>query len=191
MLDQSTESDAVATLRSIYNDNGVTLLCMDLISFGIDKIIYIEAIDLLNILLLSSRGSSTLIQQKIYSYLIEVDSILFFELIHDLINYLKSWSAKDAYFKRIREKEDNLKSILPPELNIFDLIQSMCDDGFIPNKNQFREQLGNRRSIDIFQSIVSYMSLITKSENNHINIYILTSLFKTVLRLVQVSIIII
>lgn len=177
----------ITALRSVYNEYGITHLCMDLISFGIEKSIYLEAFYLLNTMLLSSRGNSSVIQQKIYSYLVDIDSILFFELINDIINYLKGWSAKDANVINAREKEDNIMNLLPPEIVVFDLIQSMCNDSFMPNKNQFREQTGNRRRIDIFQSIVSYISVITKGPTSLINICILTNLLNTVLRLVQVS----
>jgi hypothetical protein len=73
--------------RETLNDNGVTMLCLELIAVGINKQIVIQAITLINSLLCKAGGSA-IIQHSINSYLRDSDSVLFFELLKDMIEYL-------------------------------------------------------------------------------------------------------
>jgi hypothetical protein len=82
------ENAAVEQLRHAFNENGVTVLCLDLLAIGIEKQVCFQAITLLNALL-SKPGGSPLIQQTVNEYLRSADSVLFFELLKDMIEYLK------------------------------------------------------------------------------------------------------
>eukprot|EP01038_Epipyxis_sp_PR26KG_P012176 gene12176-16306_t len=93
--DSLKETPQLAKLRSVYSENGVINLCLDLIAIGIPSDVYIEAMKLLVILLLKKGGSKD-IQARICDYLLEHDSVLFFELLKDIIESLKARSSKET-----------------------------------------------------------------------------------------------
>ena len=62
------ETSEAAKLRGIYNEHGITYLCLELLANGIDHHLMLEAIKML-LVLLFKVGGSTGIQQNIYTYL--------------------------------------------------------------------------------------------------------------------------
>jgi hypothetical protein len=90
------DAEQAASLREIFNENGVTYLCIDLLSVGIDINVSVEAMQLLVMMLLVKGGNNRPIQKTIYSYLKETDSVLFFEAIKDIIDNLMVWCQKET-----------------------------------------------------------------------------------------------
>lgn len=88
------ENPKVSYYRTIFNDNGVVFLCMDLICIGVDQSLCIEAIKLLVVLLLKSGGCPQ-IQQSIYDYLKENDTSQFFEYLKDTIDNIYLWTMNE------------------------------------------------------------------------------------------------
>ena len=60
-----SEKDLAATLHALLNNNGVTALCLDLISMGIQDDVKIEAIKLLIAMLFKEGGNEAV--QVIYT----------------------------------------------------------------------------------------------------------------------------
>lgn len=175
------DSKKLKRLRSAFNENGVTFLCLDLIAVGIEHELYIEAIKLLVAMLLRKGGSSE-IQRKVYYYLIETDSLLFFELLKDLIENMKTWSIRENEVVANQSKAPQLNA--PEEIMALYLIQYLCLGNALPNREQFREQMGSPRSVNILESLASYVGTLSRSENLP-NLYIAIVLLRTILRLVQ------
>jgi hypothetical protein len=91
----ASDGQDATDLIEMFNENGVTFLCIDLLSVGIDIHLSVEAIQLLVMMLLSSGGHRP-VQKTIYSYLKDTDSVLFFEAIKDLIDNLMVWCQKET-----------------------------------------------------------------------------------------------
>lgn len=179
-VEQVEESKKLNRLRSAFNDNGVTYLCLDLIAVGIEHELYIEAMKLLVAMLLRKGGAQE-IQRKVYFYLLETDSLLFFELLKDLIENMKSWSIRENEVAAGHAKQ---KMDTPEDIMVLYLIQYLCLGHALPNREQFRDQIGNPRSVNLLESLASYVGILSRSENLP-NTYIAIVLLRTILRLVQ------
>lgn len=179
-------SPRLMKLRQVYNDNGVTYLCLDLIAVGMDHGIYIEAMRMLIALMLKSGGCLD-IQKSINLYLFETDSILFFELIKDMVESLKSWSGKENEINSQQVVGNNMQgaaSSIPEDIIVLNLLQVFCDGAYMNNRDQIRDQVGNSKIVNILESLASYVGILSRSENLS-NTYIAIILLKTILRLVQ------
>eukprot|EP01033_Poteriospumella_lacustris_P003231 gene3231-2378_t len=179
-VEQVEESKKLNRLRAAFNDNGVTYLCLDLIAVGIEHELYIEAMKLLVAMLLRKGGAQE-IQRKVYFYLLETDSLLFFELLKDLIENMKSWSVRENEVAAGHAKQ---KMDTPEDIMVLYLIQYLCLGHALPNREQFRDQIGNPRSVNLLESLASYVGILSRSENLP-NTYIAIVLLRTILRLVQ------
>jgi hypothetical protein len=181
----TSESAELNSLRKIFNENGVINLCMDLIAVGIDHTIYIEAIKLL-IALLYNGGGNIQLQQTIYRYLVATDSYQFFDLVKEMLENLKAWSAKENehinYGHYPIEKSAIYK--IPDDFIVLYLLQSFCEGSFIPIRDQIREQRGNSKLVNILDLLASYVGVLSRTENI-CNAYLATTVLTTILRLVQ------
>ncbi len=180
----TTDTEELNKLRNIFNENGVVSLCMDLIAVGIDHAIYIEAIKLL-IALLYQGGGVLPLQQTIYRYLIGTDSFLFFELLKELMENLKSWTAKENEAMKDRPPvERSAIQRVPEDILVFYLLQGFCEGSFVPIRDQIREQRGNTKLVNILELLASYVGMLSRTESIS-NAYLATVCLKTILRLVQ------
>mmetsp|Transcript_31677 Transcript_31677/g.43452 ORF Transcript_31677/g.43452 Transcript_31677/m.43452 type:complete len:3399 (+) Transcript_31677:56-10252(+) len=175
--------------RETLNDNGVTTLCLELIAVGISKQISIQAITLLNALLCKAGGSA-IIQHSINLYLRDNDSVLFFELIKDMIEHLMEWSAREAtYTFKNWDGVKNITSLLPSEMIVLDFIQLMCEGGCLPsaqaNKVTISEQEGNEKIIPLVSSLAAFVATLSKLEDCTASAYMATCVLRTVVRLTQ------
>ena len=187
------ESSEVERLRVVFNEQGVTYLCLDLIAVGVEHSIYIESIKLLIMMLLKSGGSPQ-IQKSIYLYLYETDSILFFEHIKDMIESIKTWCNKESESNSITTtsttnlqlltSSNNYISPIPEDIIVLHLLQGICEGSYKDNRNQLREQTGNSKLVNLLEALASLVGILSRVDSfiyGHITIKVL----KTVLRLVQ------
>lgn len=78
------EDLAAADLQHMFNKCGVTALCLDLASVGIDNELQLEAVKLM-VALLFKEGGATEVQTTIYKHLNSNDSELFFEAMAEIL----------------------------------------------------------------------------------------------------------
>ncbi|RYH20795.1 hypothetical protein EON65_22460 [archaeon] len=180
----------LAELRMAYNVNGITFLCLDLISNGIETGLKTEAIKLLIVMLLRNPDYAD-IQQTIYSYLLETDSLLFFETMRDMIENLKSWSAKESESEAMlmnqmmaQSQSQHTGNQIPDDMIVLYLLQSICEGEDCRVRDQIREQKGNSKVVNILESVASYVGVLSRGESM-ITTYLASITLRTVLRLVQ------
>lgn len=153
--------------QSIMNANGVTVLCIDLISVGVDHTLVLAALKLLTVLLVKCGGHHE-VQNTIHAYLSQIDSTLFFELLKDLLEQQMTWCQREADIRRDMVAFDEVPDdvTLPDEAIVLKLIHSMCDGGHVDNKNIIREQSGNTRWVNLLDYVGSYADLISRLESH-------------------------
>lgn len=155
------ETEEAAKLREIYNDHGITYLCLELLANGIDHQLMLEAIKML-LIMLFKVGGSAVIQQNIYTYLVETDSSHFFECVKEIIGTLFTWSNKYVTEKDIvdlktfgsindsdaDQTDTETNDEMPPhDILIFYLLQLLCEGLYMPFKHLAREQESNTRQV--------------------------------------------
>ncbi len=182
-----TESEDVAQLRVVFNDQGITYLCLDLIAVGVEHSLYIEAIKLLVVMLLKSGGCPE-IQKSIYLYLFETDSILFFELIKDMIESVKAWCNKEtennASSNANAANTNAANATIPEDVFVLNLLQGICEGSYMGNRDQIREQTGNSKIVNILESLATLVGVLSRVDS-FVYSKITIKILKTVLRLVQ------
>ena len=151
----------ITYFHSVMDDYGVTYLCLDLISVGIDTKLCVEAVKLLAALL-TRHGGNPSMQRTIHHYLSSTDSTLFFEEIKDLIEQLQVWCQRET--ELLHDAEVTQSAYLPPEVYVLQLIYAMCDGNFLPNKHIMRNQEGNSRFVNILDSLTGFIDLLSKLE---------------------------
>jgi len=188
------ETSEAVKLRGIYNEHGITYLCLELLANGIDHQLMLEAIKML-LVLLFKVGGSTVIQQNIYTYLVETDSSYFFECIKEIIGTLFSWSNKfltekeSADIKTFTALSDNDSSETndeqpPKDILIFYLLQLFCEGLYMPFKHLAREQENNTRQVNVLDSLAEYATLLSRVDN-HASHIVSVAVLKTISKLLQ------
>jgi hypothetical protein len=81
--------------QDIYNDAGVTFMCLDLICSGTPKPLLVESLKLLS-MILWRHGNNLSAAKSIFKYLKDSDSIFFFEQVDTIISELNHWVARDG-----------------------------------------------------------------------------------------------
>jgi hypothetical protein len=166
--------------QRIMNENGVTLLCLELIAVGIEQSLKVSALKLL-IALLVKNGGNREVQETIYQYLSKTDSMLFFEAIRDMIEQMMVWcqrvtekslvNKKDKFLRESRDENPDLGTRsrtldpLPEEVIVLKALHSMCDGGFLKIKNLIREQIGNTRLVNLLDYFGYFLDLISRQES--------------------------
>jgi hypothetical protein len=157
--------------RSIFNETGLTELCMDFVAQGIDSQLCLEAINML-VVLLAEPGGSKEVHQSIFRYLKDQDSSLFFQQVKDIIMNIFSWYQKEAENVDVIEEAalssgEVVNSVLhlPDESIIFTLIQLMCEGDNLLLKNYFREQDGNSESVSITAVLATILDFLSRRES--------------------------
>lgn len=150
------QDDAVVELMKVYNDNGITNMCLDLISKGIDISLQSEAIKLL-VAMLFKEGGALDIQKTIYKHLSEPGSELFFKNVRSILHNLISWHKWNGVVL-LESEEDEPK--LPEEIIVVRCLQLMCEGHYQPNQDIFREQPNNLVSINLLDDFVLYLQAL-------------------------------
>ena len=163
--------------QDIMNQNGVALMCLDLISLGMDHEVIMEAIRLLIMLLVREFGNEHL-QATIHRYLTSHDSSLYFETIRDLLETLTQTAKRE-----VEGDEDNYEQ-LNSEVIVLQLIALMCEGNFEANKNLCRQQESNARPVNLLDCLVNYIEPLSRLEGSHITRCILR-VNRTILSLIH------
>jgi hypothetical protein len=142
--------------QSIFNDRGVTDLCLDIIAIGMETSFCVQVIRLL-IAIMAISGGNVEVQTRIHKFLWEKNSTYFFEQIKDLIDSQITWCQRDA---------SNESNVIPDTVIVLKLIHSMCEGSFAGNKELFREQNKNTRFVNILDSLTAYVSTFARNENH-------------------------
>ena len=165
--------------QEILNSCGATVLCLDLIAVNVDHALVNGALKLL-VVLLSGSGGNVTVQQTIYEFLFETDSVTFFEEIKDLLEQQMMWCQRKSEMKSSSENADEM----PESILCLKVLSAMCDNCCMNNKNVVREQSGNSRVVNLLDSLASYVDLLSRLED-HSCIKICARVLHTILCVVQ------
>ena len=180
----------VSRLCSIFNECGLTFLCIDLLANGITQSLRLEACKLL-ISLLEIGVSSNQTKQTIYDYLYQSETChLFYEYLEDSIEQLINWTEKENEIRvQSGQRFGNdaklgIEEGLPEDVIIFDFIQLLCGNNFMAMKDFMREQPSKIKQVNIVKSISKYFSCLSRLEDIS-SLKMTSHVMKTLIRLVQ------
>jgi RyR and IP3R Homology associated len=171
-------SSRAEVYRQIYNDNGVTFLCLDLISVGIHQELAIEAMKMLVALLLKSGGAEA-VQQNIYMYLKETDSVLFIEYIKETTEALQLWLQREIDSWDVSEEQ-----VVHPHMILFKMLQLICEGESVALKDLLRLQTDNSRTVKLSDCFVNFLDLTSRNESA-LSTYVAVRILKAIQKLLQ------
>ncbi len=149
------QDEAVIDLMKVYNESGVTEMCLDLIAKGIDISLQAEALKLL-VGMLFKEGGALDIQKSIHSHLSQPGSDMFFRTVRHILHNLISWHKWNG----VIVLEDEAEPELPDEIIIVRCLQLMCEGHYGPNQDIMREQPNNNVSINLLDDFVLYLQCL-------------------------------
>lgn len=149
------QDDAVVDLMDVYNESGVTEMCLDLIAKGIDIALQAEALKLL-VGMLFKEGGALDIQKSIHAHLAQPGSDMFFRTVRHILHNLMSWHKWNG----IIVLEGDAEPELPDEIIIVRCLQLMCEGHYGPNQDIMREQPNNNVSINLLDDFVLYLQCL-------------------------------
>jgi uncharacterized membrane protein YgcG len=136
--------------QDIYNNAGVTFMCLDLITAGTPKVLMVEAFRLLSIQLWRHGGNATT-TGSLFKYLKESDSVLFFEEMDSVIVELMHWIVRDVDIQRGGGKETNagLNSLLHNSMGVSEKdSSSLVASQAMMNNSAASDSLGESGNFD-------------------------------------------
>ena len=154
------QDEAAAPVVNALNKCGVTTLCIDLISVGIDEVLQVECFKL-SVALLFKEGGALEVQSIMNNYLISNNSELFFKQIKLSIQKLISWHKWHDVI--IMEDGKEPGDVLPEGIIIIRYLQLMCEGHYLPNQDIMRDQPTNNSSYNVLDELVLYMNLLTRT----------------------------
>jgi len=195
-----SHSSKLNHLTSVFDENGITYLCLDLISIGIPLNLCVEAMRLLVALMLRDGGNAG-VQHNIHTYLFEMESTFFFEQLKEMIESISIWATKECEVDTIQqanaskivkkmsqgEADDEVDfkvADFPPEYIVFKLLQLMCEGNNLTLKNLIREQDENARVVGVIECLCSLMDLLSRFQCR-LATRLLIIVIKTVRKLMQ------
>jgi hypothetical protein len=149
------QDDAVVDLMKVYNESGVTNMCLDLIAKGVDLSLQAEALKLL-VAMLFKEGGALDIQKTIYAHLSKAGSEMFFKTVRGILQNLMSWHKWNGVII-LEEGED---APLPDEIILVRCLQLMCEGHYQPNQDIMREQPNNIVSVNLLEEFVAYLQAL-------------------------------
>ena len=149
------QDDAVVELMQVYNEAGVTNMCLDLIAKGVDIALQSEALKLL-VGMLFKEGGALSIQKTIYAHLNKAGSEMFFKNVRTILQNLMSWHKWNG----VITLEDGEDPALPDEIILVRCLQLMCEGHYGPNQDILREQPNNTVSINLLDDFVLYLQAL-------------------------------
>lgn len=139
------------------NKCGVTTLCIDLISIGIDSSLMLESVKLC-VAMLFLEGGNLPVQVAMNEHLTSTNSELFFQQMRLSIKKLEEWHTwRDVIILEEGEEPD-----LPNDIIIVRFLQLMCEGHYQPNQDIMREQPMNTSSINLLDDFVSYLNCLSR-----------------------------
>lgn len=172
-----------------FNECGVTLLCIDLLANGIPQQLRLESCKLL-IAILKVNSSENQTKQTIYRYLYESDTYhLFYEYLDERLDYLIGWTEQENERRQTVELSEGtyMKSRdvdLPEEIIIFELLELICADNYMPMKDFLREQPNKGKQINVLTPVVKFFSCLSRIDDLF-SLQLIRNVMKTLIRLVQ------
>ena len=169
-LNSHGEIKSATWYHSAMNTCGVTYLCLDLITVGIETSLTVEAIKLL-VLLTSISGGNLDIQETIHRYASETDSTLFFEQLKEIIEMQIVWcerfqvNAKKTQQVQEKAATSTKESNLPEEVHVLKLLSAICE-GHMSLKLLLKEQDGNRRFVNIVDQLAHFAETLSRLESH-------------------------
>jgi hypothetical protein len=149
------QDNAVIDLMKVFNTAGMTEMCLDLISKGIDIALQAEALKLL-VGMLFKEGGALDIQKSIHAHLARPGSDMFFRTVQGILHGQMSWHKWNGVIILDAEEEPNL----PDEVIIVRCLQLMCEGHYAPNQDLMREQPNNYTSINLLDDFVNYLQCL-------------------------------
>lgn len=151
------QDDAVSDLMVVYNESGMTELCLDLISKGIDITLQSEALKLL-VGMLFKEGGALAIQKSINVHLSRPGSDIFFRTVRQILHNMMTWHEWQGVVT-LAEGQD---PTLPDEIIIVRCLQLFCEGHFKPNQDILREQPQNNTSMNLLDDFVLYLQQLDR-----------------------------
>ena len=151
------QDNAAAPVVNALNTCGATALCLDLIAFGIDESLQLEAIKL-GVGLLFKEGGALEVQTLMNSHLRNSNSELFFKQVRLTVQKLQAWSS----WNKVIILEDGAEPSPPDELLLLRFLQLMCEGHYLPNQDILREQSHNAISYNLLDDFVSYLNCLSR-----------------------------
>ena len=172
---------------TIFNECGVTLLCIDLMANGIPQFLRLEASKLL-ITMLQINSPKNQTKQTVYRYLCASDTYhLLNEYLDDTLEYLIVWTEQEnerMQTEVLSTGSYNKNIDLPEEIIILEFLQLICADNYMPMKDFLREQPTNGKQINILKNIVKYFSCLSRIDDIF-SLRLSSYVMNTLIRLVQ------
>ena len=151
------EDDASGDVVAALDSCGVTTLCLDLISVGIEADLLLECVKLC-VALLFKEGGNLRVQTTIFKHLVKNKSDSFFLQIRSSIQKLISWHEwADVVTLKAGQDPD-----LPEEIIIIRFLQLMCEGHFHPNQDLMREQATNSVSINLLDDFIMHLNALSR-----------------------------
>jgi len=151
------EDNKAAPVVNALNNCGATALCLDLIAFGIDEQLQLEAIKL-GVGLLFKEGGAAKVQGIMNNHLVKTNSELFFKQVRQTLQKLQAWHT----WNEIIILEDGDEPDPPPEILILRFLQLMCEGHYLPNQDIMREQPTNPLSFNLLDDFVNYFNCLSR-----------------------------
>jgi inositol 1,4,5-triphosphate receptor type 3 len=173
------QDEAGASTVDAFNRCGITTLCLDLISLGIDKTLQLEVIKLC-VAMLFKEGGALAVQETMYAHLTSRKSDLFFLQIR---NMLQSIDA-GLKWQEVQLCEEDEEPDLPEEIIVLRFLQLMCEGHYCPNQDILREQPDNEQSVNLLDDFVSFLNTLSRSPYR-VNILAALNNCATILEVIQ------
>ena len=148
---------AAAPVVNALNTCGATALCLDLIAYGIDEGLQLEAIKL-GVGLLFKEGGAIEVQSIMNAHLQKSSSDLFFKQVRVTIHKLIEWHK----WKKVIILEGGAEPTFPDEVLLLRLLQLMCEGHFLPNQQIMREQPFNSTSYNLLDDFATYLDCLVR-----------------------------
>ena len=151
------EDEKAHDVVTAFNNCGVTRLCLDLLSGGIDFNVQIEAIKLCVGLLLKEGGARA-VQDDINAYLKSTSSHFLFLQLRKLLNKMIDWHK---YSDIVLVAADQTPK-LPEEAIAIRFIQLLCEGHNLKNQDVMREQPFNIVQVNLLDDFVTYLNSLSR-----------------------------
>ena len=151
------EDIAAGPVMTALNNCGVTTLCLDLISVGIDSTLMLECVKLC-VAMLFMEGGNLAVQVVMYEHLSGSPSDLFFQQMRISLKKLEAWHL----WRDVIILEDGEDVDLPESIIIVRFLQLMCEGHYQANQDIMREQPFNTSSVNLLDDFVSYLNCLSR-----------------------------
>ena len=155
--DGGEEQDlASEQVKTALNTCGATALCLDLIVDGVDSDLQLECIRLI-VGLLFLEGGNKPVQGVIHDYLNRPQGFLFFRQVESILEELSLWHSWQGDV----ELAEGVEPSLPDKILILRMLQLMSEGHYLPNQDLVREQPDSDESVNLLDSMVSYLKTLS------------------------------